>query len=142
MTGVRAFRKLDAAFIGALVFLVSFGAALFDLGSPDKVYFDETWYVPAARAWLANGTNLHPEHPPLAKMLIGVGVALFGDHPFGWRFMSALFGAATILAMFLWALALFDEIKPALWTAALTALNQSSTCRRASRCSIYSCSRS
>ena len=26
--------------------------------------------------------------------------------------------------MFLWALALFDEIKPALWTAALTALNQ------------------
>ena len=38
--------------------------------------------------------------------------------------MSALFGAATILAMFLWALALFEEIKPALWTAALTALNQ------------------
>ena len=57
-------------------------------------------------------------------MLIGVGVALFGDQPFGWRFMSALFGALRCSAMFLWALALFEESRPALWTAVLTGLDQ------------------
>jgi len=117
-------RPRDAVFLGALVFLLSLAAFAIDLGAPDHVYFDETWYVPAARAWLASGENLHPEHPPLAKMLIGVGLALFGDQPFGWRAMSALFGAITMLGVYLWALALFEDLAAALWTAALTGFNQ------------------
>ncbi|MGO9740785.1 MAG: phospholipid carrier-dependent glycosyltransferase [Roseiarcus sp.] len=119
-----AFRPRDAAFVAAVVSLVALAAFVFDLGSPAKIYFDETWYVPAARAWLATGENLHPEHPPLAKMLIGIGMALFGDDPFGWRAMSALFGAITVVATYLWALALFEDIGIALWTAAITALDQ------------------
>ena len=119
-----AFRPRDAALLAALIFLVGLGAVSFDLGAPDHIYFDETWYVPAGRTWLATGENLHPEHPPLAKMLIGSGMAIFGDEPFGWRFMNAVFGAVTLVAMFAWGLALFEDLKAALWIAAITAFNQ------------------
>jgi len=117
-------RPRDAILLGALIFLASLAACLWDVGSPGHIYFDETWYVPAARAWLATGENLHPEHPPLAKVLIGCGMALFGDDPFGWRFMSAVFGALTMLAMYLWALALFEDFAVALWTTAVTGFDQ------------------
>ncbi len=40
----------------------------------------------------------NPEHPPLGKLLIGLGMTLFGDNPFGWRIMSALFGVLTLVS--------------------------------------------
>jgi len=54
--------------------------------------------------------ELHPEavrynrvgkyqwgHPPLGKHLIGVGIVIFGNDPFGWRIVSAVFGAIGIV---------------------------------------------
>jgi dolichyl-phosphate-mannose--protein O-mannosyl transferase len=41
-------------------------------------------------------------HPPLGKLLIGAGMALFGaDSSFGWRVATALFGTALVLVLFL-----------------------------------------
>jgi dolichyl-phosphate-mannose-protein mannosyltransferase len=114
----------DILLIAALVFFCGLAAFLFDLGSPAKIYFDETWYVPTARAWLATGSLLHPEHPPLGKLLISASVDLFGDTPLGWRILSAVFGALTLVAVFFWTLALLDSLKAALWAAALTLVDQ------------------
>ncbi len=109
--------------VGALVFLISLAALAPEFTAAKAIYFDETWYVPTARQWLANGQMLHPEHPPLAKMLIAAGVKLFGDNPFGWRAMSLAFGALTITAVWLWTLALTADVALSLFAAALTLLD-------------------
>ena len=105
---------------GAFVFIVSLGAFLWGIEAAPDLYFDETWYVPTARAWLQSGQMLHQEHPPLAKLLIGASLWLFGDNPLGWRAMSALFGAITMVAMGLWSFALLGDLRRALWTCAIT----------------------
>jgi dolichyl-phosphate-mannose--protein O-mannosyl transferase len=109
--------------MGLAVFLVSLAALTPGFSTAKDVYFDETWYVPTARQWLANGEMLHPEHPPLAKMLIAVGMRWFGDNPVGWRAMSLAFGALTVTAVWLWALALRVGPALALYAAALTFLD-------------------
>jgi dolichyl-phosphate-mannose-protein mannosyltransferase len=114
----------EVALFAALLFCVALAAFLVDIRTPEELYFDETWYVPTAREWLATGTLLHPEHPPLGKLLIGAGVGLFGDDPFGWRVASALFGAVTLVGVFFWTLALLDSLKAAIWAAALTFCDQ------------------
>ena len=116
-------RPLTLVLIGVAIFLVSLAAFAPGFSAAKDVYFDETWYVPTARQWLADGAMLHPEHPPLAKMLIAVGVKMFGDNPFGWRFMSLIFGALTVTAVWLWALALGLDVALSLFAAAITLLD-------------------
>ena len=65
---------------------------------PSAPYFDEIHYLPAARAVLELGTATNIEHPPLAKQIIALGIALFGDTPLGWRAMSAVFGTLALFA--------------------------------------------
>ena len=114
---------LNLSLISALVFLVALAAFAPGFTAAGKVYFDETWYVPTARQWLLNGQMLHPEHPPLAKMLIAAGMKLFGDNPFGWRAMSLVFGALTVTGVWLWTLALTSDVALALFSAAITLLD-------------------
>ena len=90
----------------ALVFLAM---CLWRLTIPSKPFFDEVHYLPAARAVLALTHPANPEHPPLAKELIALGIAVFGDRPLGWRLPSALFGT----------LGLFAAMR-ALWFASLS----------------------
>jgi len=108
---------------GTVIFLASLAAFLSGLDAAGEIYFDETWYVPAARAWLQSGEMLHQEHPPLGKLLIAASLWLFGDNFFGWRAMSALFGSITLLAVYVWTLALLDDFRAALWASALTFFN-------------------
>src|SRR5580698_2986210 len=116
-------RPLTLVLIGVAIFLVSLAAFAPGFSAAKDVYFDETWYVPTARQWLADGQMLHPEHPPLAKMLIAVGLKMFGDNPFGWRFMSLIFGSLTVTAVWLWALALGLDVALSLFAAAITLLD-------------------
>ncbi len=103
---------------GLALFAASLALFLIGIESAREIYFDETWYVPTARAWLKTGEMLRQEHPPLGKLLIALGMWIFGDNPLGWRAMSALFGAITIVASWLWGLALFRDTTRALWVAA------------------------
>ena len=68
------------------------------LGVPSTPYFDETHYVPAARALLEGNSYPNREHPMLGKELIAAGIAIFGDRSFGWRIFPALFGVLTLFA--------------------------------------------
>jgi dolichyl-phosphate-mannose-protein mannosyltransferase len=83
---------------------VCFGAlAAVRLAIPSAPYFDEVHYVPAAREilrWWQTGEGgwLNPEHPPLGKMLIALGMAVLGDNPLGWRIMSLMAGMIALFA--------------------------------------------
>jgi len=96
---------------------------LIGIDTPRRYNFDESHYVPAAKQVLQFESDPNREHPPLGKLLIAAGIALFGDRPLGWRFMSTVFGALTLVGMYLWALALFRDRGLALWAALLTLVN-------------------
>jgi dolichyl-phosphate-mannose-protein mannosyltransferase len=83
----------------ALALLFAVIAAVFrfpGLGYPAEEYFDEVYHAKAAREYLAGQPPNEWVHPPTAKLLIAVGVAAFGYHPWSWRLASAL--AGTLLA--------------------------------------------
>ncbi len=102
------------------------GLALFfwRITDPFKLDFDETHYVPAARVLMAQTMLPNMEHPPLGKLLIGLGMALFGDNPFGWRIMSALFGALTLFSGVMAARWLFLRRSAAVMTGLLLLFSQ------------------
>ena len=52
------------------------------------------------------------------------GIALWGDRPIGWRFMSTVFGALTLVGMYLCGLALFRNQRTAITVTLITLLNQ------------------
>ena len=65
---------------------------------PSTPYFDEIHYLPAARALRELAYLANPEHPPLGKELIALGIAIFGDRPLGWRIAPVVFGALALFA--------------------------------------------
>jgi|GEM_PF-1470984 len=103
-----------------LVLLLTVSAALriYGLGTPYEMMFDETHYVPAAQvmgglkdhpgmgAWsshrlIGRSPDVNFSHPPAGKLLIALSMVLFGDHPFGWRILSALAGVLAVWIMVL-----------------------------------------
>jgi dolichyl-phosphate-mannose--protein O-mannosyl transferase len=113
--------------IATILFLVAHIALLVGLTTPEKLYFDEVHYVPAARQMLEPvmpAPILNPMHPPLAKQLIALSIRSFGDTPLGWRYPAALFGALAIVAMYFCGLALFAAQGPAIASALLAFFNQ------------------
>ena len=115
------------AVVAIILFLFAHLALLVGLTTPDKFYFDEVHYVPAARQMLEPVTStpmLNPMHPPLAKQLIALSILTFGDGPLGWRYPAALFGALAIVAMYFCGLALFRAQGPAVASALLAFFNQ------------------
>lgn len=95
---------------------------LFRLSVPTKPVFDEVHYLPAARALLALSGPVNIEHPLLAKELIALGIALFGDGPFGWRVASTVAGSATVAAVFALTHLLTGRVRAGLLAVALTLL--------------------
>ncbi|MBR6008286.1 MAG: glycosyltransferase family 39 protein, partial [Clostridia bacterium] len=68
------------------------------------MYFDEIYHARTAYE-LLNGYKsdriLEWSHPHLGKLLIAIGIKLFGMTPFGWRFSGALFGVLMLPVMYL-----------------------------------------
>ena len=80
-----------------IVVLLAIAAALrfWNLNHPAELVFDEVHFVGQARHYLHGETFLDP-HPPLAKLIIALGIKLFGDFPWAWRLGVATMG--TILS--------------------------------------------
>jgi len=113
--------------IAVIIFVTAHFALLVGVTAPDKFYFDEVHYVPAARQMLepvASAPLLNPMHPPLAKQLIALSIRSFGDVPLGWRYPGVLFGALAIVAIYLCGLTLFAAQGPAVASALLAFFNQ------------------
>ncbi len=90
---------------------------------PAKLNFDEFHYIPSARQFLDLAENRNYEHPPLGKELIALGMGIFGDRPIGWRFMSTIFGAFTVVGTYAAGAALFRTQLSALFVALMTGFN-------------------
>ncbi|MEU9607674.1 phospholipid carrier-dependent glycosyltransferase [Streptomyces sp. NPDC048057] len=113
-----------AAWLGPLLVALVAGALRFwNLGEPDAVIFDETYYAKDSWALINQGyEGAWPKdvdqrilkdpsavpiptdpgyvvHPPVGKWIIGVGEKLFGFTPFGWRFMVAVLGTLSVLML-------------------------------------------
>ncbi|MGO8911295.1 MAG: phospholipid carrier-dependent glycosyltransferase [Bradyrhizobium sp.] len=124
---VPAYSTARTAVIATIIFFVAHFALLVGVTTPDKFYFDEVHYVPAARQMLAPATSeprLNPMHPPLAKQLIALSIQGFGDNPLGWRYPGVLFGSLAIVAVYLCGLALFAAQGPAIASALIAFFNQ------------------
>ena len=70
-------------------------------------YFDEIYHARTAWEMLHRIEPYETTHPPLGKLIISSGIALFGMNAFGWRIAGALFGVALVPLMYLFGLKLF-----------------------------------
>lgn len=57
-----------------------------------EAYFDEIYHPRTALEHMENRQIYETTHPPLGKLLMSIGIRLFGMTPFGWRFIGTLFG--------------------------------------------------
>lgn len=107
--------------IGLLVSLLA--AATFTrfwrLGTPGEIYFDELHFITNGSQDIVRGDpdaweffGHENTHPPLSKLLMAGGMAIFGvvtsgsisgeiDNPFAWRFFGALAGLGSVVFIYL-----------------------------------------
>ena len=64
-------------------------------------YFDEIYHARTAYEHLHSLSTYETSHPPLGKVIMSWGVAIFGMTPFGWRFAGALAGILMLPAMYM-----------------------------------------
>ncbi|NMD37896.1 MAG: phospholipid carrier-dependent glycosyltransferase [Christensenellaceae bacterium] len=86
-------------------------------------YFDEIYH---ARTAYEHIHNIHPyetSHPPLGKLIMALGVLIFGMTPFGFRFMGVVMGILMLPALYMLSKQLFNSRKFAFSAMLLFALD-------------------
>jgi dolichyl-phosphate-mannose-protein mannosyltransferase len=73
------------------------------------MYFDEIYHGRTAYEHIYRIKPYEWTHPPLGKLLIAIGILIFGMNPFGWRIVGAVFGMAMIPLMYIFAKKLFHK---------------------------------
>jgi dolichyl-phosphate-mannose-protein mannosyltransferase len=81
--------------MSVVVLVVGVWGRVWSLGFPPKQVWDEIYFPVMADKYL-RGVEFFDLHPPLGKFIIAASIALFGDTPFAWRLMPAIFGCALI----------------------------------------------
>ncbi len=75
----------------------------------NSTYFDEIYHARTAYEFTVGKDVYEWTHPPLGKILISVGIKLFGMTPFGWRIVGTVFGILMIFVMYILAKRIFKE---------------------------------
>ncbi len=107
------------------------GAALVDEQStvPDQpgyyngMIFDEIYHARTAYEHIHNMSVYEWTHPPLGKLIIALGILIFGMNPFGWRIMGTLFGIAMVPILYVFAKRMLRRTDYALLAAGLWAFD-------------------
>ena len=89
----------------------------------NSTYFDEIYHARTAQEHLTGVKPYEISHPPLGKLILSLGVLLFGLTPFGWRFMGTLFGVLMVPVMWRLAKELYDDDRVALCVTAVFAFD-------------------
>lgn len=87
-----------------LIVLLAALARLINLGFPERLVFDEVYYVPEGEQILRYGFEENRAyyfivHPPFGKWNIALGEWLFGYTPTGWRFSSVVAGLVAVVLL-------------------------------------------
>lgn len=91
---------------------------------PSRMVFDEIYYAKAANQYLhRQEITEEVTHPPLSKLLIALGMHLFGDRARGWRIMSVVAGVLLVLVTYLLAWELVRSPFVAVASAMLVAVD-------------------
>jgi dolichyl-phosphate-mannose--protein O-mannosyl transferase len=121
--------RWDAVLLVAVLVLASV-VRLYQLGSPERFVFDESYYARDAcfyvgldEATCEVRSEVSREHPPLGKWLIALGIFLLGYDPVGWRVISALAGILTVGLLYLLARRLTGSNLAAVVAAGILALD-------------------
>lgn len=123
---------VSAAARGASGGLTATGAdALFDEQNtpPEKstwynsAYFDEIYHARTALEHIEGVYPYEVSHPPLGKLILSLGIRLFGMTPFGWRFMGTLFGVLMLPLLYVFVKRLFGKTSVAACATALFAFD-------------------
>lgn len=107
------------------------------LAVPQKYIFDEVYHAYTAGQYAAGNKDAYvwytksPQknvaymwnHPPLGVHLISIGIRIWGDHSFGWRFMSVVFGAIGLALAYQLGLALTGRVAIAALAAFLLSMD-------------------
>jgi len=103
---------------------------LWRLNLPTGYIFDEVYYAKNANSLLSSAVELDAQgqaefvvHPPFGKWLIAIGIRLFGNEEFGWRFASAIIGTLSIILIYLIVKKLFNSEFLSITAALLMALD-------------------
>lgn len=75
----------------------------------DSSYFDEIYHARTAAEHIAGIWPYEISHPPLGKLIIALGIQLFGLTPFGWRFSGTLFGVLMLPTLYFFCRSLFEK---------------------------------
>lgn len=59
-------------------------------------YFDEIYHARTAYEFIHHLSVYEWTHPPLGKVLMGIGILIFGMVPFGWRFIGTFVGVLMV----------------------------------------------
>ncbi len=86
-------------------------------------YFDEIYHPRTAYEHIRGIYPYEVSHPPLGKLIISIGIQLFGFTPFGWRFMGTLFGVLMLPILYVFLKNLFGKTAIALCGTALFAFD-------------------
>lgn len=101
-------------------------AALFrlpGLGYPREEYFDEVYHAKTALQYLRGEPPTEWVHPPLAKLLIAVPVAVFGYEPWSFRLAPAIAGILLAPVFLLVALRIVKSERAAIFATLLLLLD-------------------
>lgn len=96
---------------------------------PDKphwtnsAYFDEIYHARTAYEHVRNISPYEDSHPPLGKLIISLGITIFGMNPFGWRFMGTLVGVLMVPLLYVFLKNLFGKTVVAVCGTALFAFD-------------------
>jgi len=125
--------RSDSRFIPWVLVAATLMLLLPRLGVPERHIFDEVYHAYTAGEYVKGNADAYrwdtdsPEehlhymwnHPPLGVWMIAAGIAVWGNDSFGWRFSSAVFGALTVLVLYLLTLSMTGSIGIAMLAACL-----------------------
>ncbi|MEG1800836.1 MAG: phospholipid carrier-dependent glycosyltransferase, partial [Oscillospiraceae bacterium] len=94
-----------------------------DLSYYSSAYFDEIYHARTAYEQINGYSIYETTHPPLGKILIEIGIKLFGMTPFGWRIVGAVCGIAMLPIFYLLASGIFKSFFAAFSATCLLAVD-------------------
>lgn len=120
----------------AVILLFALLTRLYGLGHPPGFYYDEVYHAFAATeiakgnpdAWVwygkaPEGRAFAWDHPPISKLGMAAGIAIFGERAIGWRFPNALLGVGSVFLVYLVGFALLRNRTVSIFGAAIFALD-------------------